>query len=57
MLRGVQPGKPGEDWRQMGGDVLIDPSGIVRLHFVSSDPHDRPSLEEIFATVESGLED
>ena len=44
MLRGVKPGKPGEDWRQMGGDVLIDPDGIVRLHFVISNPHDRPSI-------------
>ena len=48
MFRGVQPGK---DWPQMGGDVLIDPSGIVRLHFVSCDPHDRPSVGRLLETA------
>ena len=51
ILSGTKPGKPGEDWRQMGGDVLIDPSGIVRLHHVSSDPHDRPSVAQLLKTV------
>ena len=45
--------RPGSDWRQLGGDVLIDPSGIVRLHFASVSPHDRPSPDRILAVVES----
>jgi len=53
MLRNKFPGKPGNDWRQMGGDVLVDPNGIVRLHHISTNPHDRPTLDQIFETVES----
>ena len=47
ILRGKNIGKPSSDWYQMGGDVLIDPRGIVRLHHVSSNPHDRPSVADI----------
>lgn len=39
------------DYRQLGGDVLIDPSGIVRLHHVSVDPSDRPAIDHIFSRV------
>lgn len=52
ILRGKKPGQPGGDWRQMGGDVLIDKEGIVRIHHVSSDPHDRPTMAKIFGMVE-----
>ncbi|GIW98275.1 MAG: hypothetical protein KatS3mg111_1608 [Pirellulaceae bacterium] len=48
---GQRPGRPGEDWHQLGGDVLIDPQGIVRLHHVSQDPHDRPSVDQILAAL------
>ncbi len=49
--RGRKIEKPGTDLRQLGGDVLIDPAGIVRYHFVSTSPHDRPSPEDIFQHV------
>lgn len=48
---GTRPGKPGRDWNQMGGDILIDPDGNVQLHFVSSNPHDRPSVNEILSLI------
>lgn len=48
IILGTRPGKPGNDWRQMGGDVLIDPGGVVRIHYVSTDPHDRVAIEKIF---------
>ena len=51
ILRGCDFGKPGSDWFQLGGDVLIDPHGIVRLLHASSNPHDRPQVSEIFETV------
>ncbi len=35
--------QPGRDWRQGGGDVLIDPTGVVRLCYASHSPHDRPA--------------
>ena len=51
MVSGHKPGKPGSDVFQLGGDVLIDPEGIVRLNHVSVDPHDRPSPKSIFEKV------
>lgn len=50
---GRWPGRPGKDWSQLGGDVLIDPQGIVRFHYVSTGPHDRPAVESLMAVVES----
>lgn len=54
MLSGRKLKRPGSDWRQLGGDVLIDPEGVVRLHFVSSSPHDRPSVDLLLKTVGIG---
>ncbi len=51
MLTGHPPRRPGKDVRQMGGNVLIDPDGIVRMHHQSVTPHDRPSVDEILACV------
>ena len=51
ILCGHKPGKPGSDVFQMGGDVLIDPQGIVRMHHACSDPHDRPSPDGILGLV------
>jgi alkyl hydroperoxide reductase subunit AhpC len=54
ILRGRPPGRPGRDWSQLGGDVVIDPNGIVRLQHVSVNPHDRPTIESLLKMV--GLE-
>ena len=51
IFAGRRPGKPGKDWRQLGGDVLIDPQGMIRLHYVSADPHDRPEVGSIIELV------
>jgi hypothetical protein len=45
--RGRLPKYSGADTRQLGGDVLIDPAGIVRFHHVGSGPGDRPSVAAI----------
>lgn len=37
------------DTSQLGGDVLVDPSGIVRFLHVGSGPGDRPSIATIAA--------
>jgi hypothetical protein len=42
--RGRRMRPPGSDVQQLGGDVLIDPQGIVRVHHVGSGPADRPSI-------------
>lgn len=49
LFTGHRIGKPGEDWSQLGGNVVIDPDGIVRMHHASKTPHDRPSVNELFA--------
>jgi peroxiredoxin len=51
LLKGRRLGRPGRDVHQLGGDVLIDPAGTVRMHYVSQDPADRPSVESILDTV------
>ncbi len=54
MIKGRMPGKPGKDWRQLGGNVLIDRQGIVRFHYISTGPHDRPAVEALLR-VASGV--
>jgi hypothetical protein len=45
--RGRRPKYSGGDTLQLGGDVLIDPAGVVRFHHVASGPGDRPSVSAI----------
>lgn len=47
MVRGRRLYRPGSDFHQLGGDVLIDPAGIVRLHHVGSGPADRPAVRTL----------
>ena len=54
LFQGHRLRRPGSDTLQLGGDVLIDPNGIVRYHYTSVSPHDRPSPESILAIVERG---
>ena len=44
LVRGRLPRWPHSDTFQQGGDVLIDPAGIVRFHHVGAGPADRPSV-------------
>ncbi len=39
------------NYDQLGGNVLIDPGGIVRLHHVGSGPADRPSVTTIIDRI------
>ena len=52
LARGRRPRSTTGDVRQLGGDVLIDPEGIVRLHHVGRGPADRPPVERILSMVE-----
>ena len=47
LIRGRFPVKSEGDISQRGGDVLIDPNGIVRFHHVGQGPGDRPSARSI----------
>ena len=51
MARGRMPHRPTGDTQQLGGDVLIDPEGIVRIHHVGTGPADRPEIEELLSVV------
>ena len=51
LLKGQKLHKSEGDVMQRGGDVLIDPQGVVRLHHVGAGPADRPTVEAILARV------
>jgi len=53
ILAGHIPRKSSGDITQRGGDVLIDPDGVVRFHHVGSGPADRPSIESILSYVQT----
>lgn len=47
LARGHLPRWPAGDPMQQGGDVLIDPGGIVRLAHVGAGPGHRPPVERL----------
>ena len=47
VVRGRLPRMPAADPMQQGGDVLIDPRGIVRLAHVAAGPGNRPSVTRL----------
>lgn len=51
ILAGRKLEKASGDPNQLGGDVLVDPAGIVRVHHVGSTPADRPSVESLIRLV------
>ena len=53
MVGGWLPKKPGagEDVLQLGGDFLLDQSGVLRYAHPSKEPTDRPSAAEIVEQV------
>ena len=51
LMKGQLPKPAHGDIYQRGGDVLIDPGGIVRLHHVGEGPADRPAVETILRKV------
>ena len=48
-LQGRFPRMPRADTVQQGGNVLIDPEGVVRFHHVGSGPADRPTVAAVLA--------
>lgn len=46
-LRGYRPRMIKADPTQLGGDVIIDKTGVIRLAYYSKDPTDRPSVERL----------
>jgi alkyl hydroperoxide reductase subunit AhpC len=50
--RGRLPVKSGGDFSQRGGNVLVDPGGIVRFHHVGQGPGDRPSAKSLLRALD-----
>lgn len=48
MFRGGRVRWPTGDTSQLGGDVVVDPQGVVRLHHVAEGPAGRPAIETLF---------
>ncbi len=51
MLRGRRLRRSEGDIYQLGGDVLVDPEGIIRLRHVGRGPADRPEVSDILDIV------
>lgn len=51
LARGRRMGMPRSDVRHLGGNVLIDPDGRVRLHHVGRGPADRPPVDKLIERV------
>jgi AhpC/TSA antioxidant enzyme len=51
LRKGARLRKADGDIHQQGGDVLIDPAGIIVLHHVGAGPADRPGPDRILEPV------
>ena len=51
LLRGRLPKPAHDDINQRGGDVLVSPDGIIRLHHVGAGPADRPGIDTILRAI------
>jgi hypothetical protein len=54
LARGQWPKPAHDDVYQRGGDVLVDPTGIVRLHHVGEGPADRPPVATLLRIIQGG---
>ena len=54
IIKGQKLKKSEADIMQRGGDVLIDPNGIIQMHHVGEGPADRPSVEMILKMIKGG---
>ena len=51
LLRGRLPKPAHDDINQRGGDALISPDNIVKLHHVGAGPADRPGIDTILNAI------
>ena len=54
-MRGTFPRRPVADTMQQGGDVLIDPDGVVRFHHVGAGSGYRPTVAQILEARRASL--
>ena len=51
LFQGRLPRKGEGDFQQRGGDVILDPDGLVRLQHIGSGPGDRPEVTQLLQFV------
>jgi alkyl hydroperoxide reductase subunit AhpC len=51
LVRGEKLLEKRGDTHQLGGDFIVDASGLIQLAYPSHDPTDRPSTGELFAVL------
>lgn len=51
LRKGRRLGRPTEDTRQLGGDVVVGPGGELAAIFRPSSPDDRPTVDELIDAV------
>jgi hypothetical protein len=49
--RGHRPQRPTGDIHQLGGDILVDPMGMVAMHHVGKGPADRPAVSALLERI------
>ena len=49
--RALTKAREGDDVHQMGGDVVVDADGRVRMLYASHTPDDRPSVNDLLKVV------
>ncbi len=52
LFQGRRLRRPTDDVHQLGGDVLIDPAGVVRLHHIGRGPADRPDVSRLLHVIQ-----
>ena len=52
LVRGGRLHLPTDDIYQLGGDVVINPAGVVRLHYISRTSVDRPAVKSLLAVMD-----
>ena len=50
-LKGRHTHHTGGDTTQLGGDFIVDTTGIIRLAYRSHDPTDRPAVDSLLAAI------
>ena len=53
LAHGRFPKRSEGDVSQRGGNVLIDPAGLVRFHHIGQGPGDRPSADVLLQVLQS----
>lgn len=52
LAKGQKLSKSDGDIEQRGGDIVIDPDGIIRLHHIGSGPGDRPDIKTVLTMIQ-----